>query len=374
MRIVILADGKQKAGGNNEVIRHLEQAFLLHQKAFAESLTIDVQYVNSSDYLPHYLPTRLKDLFRLVYLRNVSLSTRFSEYDLAISLQPDSHCIRHKYHVIYFQHHLKQYYDLFWYSLRQKKGPKKKAVFLVLAAIARLADRIYLTPNLHRSHVIANSVAVGERLQKYNALYDFAVIHPGCGKAAMAGLAASSGEVQVPDNFLLAFSRLNVVQKGIDTILEVARRMPEHNFVIAGPHDPSIDSIINDPGLPANVKIMAREFSEQEKAELYGRCDVFLAPYVQEDFGITPLEANAYGKPVVYCNDSGEIVRLQKDRITGFMCHRNPASIAEGIGYCLSNKMKMAPDCIENAKKHSWESFEKNIMDYVITLRRDGVR
>jgi glycosyltransferase involved in cell wall biosynthesis len=282
--------------------------------------------------------------------------------------------VRHKNLVVYFQHHLKQYYDLFWYSLRQKKGPRKKAVFLVLAAIARVADRIYLTSNLRRSHVIANSMAVGERLQKYNALYDFAVIHPGCGKAAMAGPGErSGGAVQVPDNFLLAFSRLNVVQKGIDTILEVARSMPKYNFVIAGPHDPSIDSIVNDPGLPANVRIIAREFSEQEKAELYSRCEVFLAPYVQEDFGITPLEANTYGKPVVYCDDSGEIVRLQKDRITGFMCRRDPASIAEGIEYCLSNKMKMAPACMENAKKYSWESFEKNIVGYIMTLRRDGV-
>jgi hypothetical protein len=115
MRIVILADEKQKAGGNDEVIRHLEQAFLLHQEAFSGPLTVDVQYVNSSDYLPPYLPARFKDLFRLVYLRNISLSTRFSGYDLAISLQPDSHCVRHKNHVVYFQHNLKQYYDLFLY-------------------------------------------------------------------------------------------------------------------------------------------------------------------------------------------------------------------------------------------------------------------
>ena len=368
MRIVILADEKQKVGGNNEVIQHLKQAFSRHPKAFAEPLTIDVEYVNSSDYLPSYLPRRFKDLFRLVYLRNISASAQFSESDLVISLQPDSHCIRQKNHVIYFQHHLKQYYDLFWYSLRQKKGPRKKAIFLILAAIARVADRVYLTPNLQRSHVIANSEAVGERLKKYNSLYDYTVIYPGCGKAAAAGPnERTDGEVNISGNFLLAFSRLNVVQKGIDTIVEAARAMPKHNFVIAGPYDSSIDSIVDT--LPANVKVIAKEFSEQEKAELYSGCDVFLAPYVQEDFGITPLEANAYGKPVVYCSDSGEIVRLQKDRVTGFMCQRNPASMAEGIEYCLSNKMKMAPECKENAKKYSWENFEENFVDYIANLK-----
>ena len=40
---------------------------------------------------------------------------------------------------------------------------------------------------------------------------------------------------------------------------------------------------------------------------LFRKCDVFIAPYLDEDFGITPIEANAYGKPVIYCDDSGEI-------------------------------------------------------------------
>jgi glycosyltransferase involved in cell wall biosynthesis len=371
MRIMILADEKQKVGGNNEVIQHLKKAFLRHPNMLAEPPTIDVEYVNSDEYLPPYVPRRLKELFRLVFLRNISASTRFSEFDLVISLQPNSHCIRHKNHVIYFQHHLKQYYDLFWYSLKQKKGPWKKAIFLILAAIARMADRIYLTPNLHRSHVVANSVTVGERLQKYNALYDSAIIYPGCSKVALTEYDEGISGDRAPGNFLLAFSRLNVVQKGLDVIIAAARCMPQHNFMIAGPHDPSID-FINISGLPANVKIVVREFSEQEKAELYSSCDVFLAPYVQEDFGITPLEANAYGKPVVYCGDSGEIVRVQKDRVTGFMCQRTPASMAEGIEYCLSNKTKMAPECKENAKRYSWESFEKNIAEYIADITRSG--
>ena len=83
---------------------------------------------------------------------------------------------------------------------------------------------------------------------------------------------------------------------------------------------------------------MIGEFSEEQKAELFRACDVFLAPYLEEDFGITPLEANGYGKPVIYCDDSGEIVRTQKHKHTGFMCTRTPTSIADGIKYLLGKQ------------------------------------
>jgi glycosyltransferase involved in cell wall biosynthesis len=170
--------------------------------------------------------------------------------------------------------------------------------------------------------------------------------------------------------FLLSFSRLSVMQKGIDIIIQTAFNLPQYSFVVAGPYDPSIDSIKSSSSLTPNVNIMVGDFSEEQKAELYRACNVFLAPYFEEDFGITPLEANAYGKPVIYCKDSGEIVRTQKHKQTGFMCNRTPSSIAEGIEYCLKNKENMEQACIENAKQYSWDNFEKSIVQYIITKRK----
>ena len=133
---------------------------------------------------------------------------------------------------------------------------------------------------------------------------------------------------------LLAFSRLNIIQKGDWHNNGNSIVLPSYQFIIAGPHDatPKPSSMKR---IPDNVQIMAKEFSEHEKAELFSRCDVFLAPYMNEDFGITPIEANSYGKAVVYCNDSGEIVQTQKHKHTGFMCRRIPQSIVEGIRFCL---------------------------------------
>jgi glycosyltransferase involved in cell wall biosynthesis len=391
LRIVIVADDKQKEGGNNEIIKHLRKALsdhatmLLSQTSSSsssaisrkqnegKSLQVDVEYIVSKEYVPAYLPQNLKELFRPLYLGNISQdTTTFLTADLIITTQPNSHCIKHKNHIIYFQHHLKQYYDLFWCSLRQKKGIRKKAVFLILAAIARISDKLYLTPNLRNSHVVVNSETVGERLKKYNKYSNFYIISPGCNISSETkgkDHRQQPNTIRNSDDFrplLLSFSRLNVMQKGIDIIVQTAFNLPQYHFVIAGPYDPSIDFIKSSTRITPNVNIMVGKFSEEQKAELYSLCNLFLAPYLEEDFGITPLEANAYGKPVIYCMDSGEIVRTQKHKQTGYMCRRTPSSIAEGIEYCLKNKESMAQACIENAKQYSWDNFEKLIVQYII--------
>jgi len=362
MQVLILADERQKEGGNNEIIKHMISALYDHK--------IQVKYIKSEEYLPRYLPRKWKDLFRIFYLARISTAD-FSGFDISITLQPDSHCIRHRNHIIYFQHHIKQYYDLFWQSFKQKKGIRKKIVYLLLTLIYRLADSIYLTPNLKRSRIIVNSQTLGTRLKKYNRISNFSIIHPGCNMVEAISQAQSTtlSESHKKNErfFILAFSRLNVIQKGIDVIIKTAQFMPDYDFVIAGPYDTTIETI-DGPTLPSNVQLIVKEFSEQEKAELFSNCDVFLAPYIEEDFGITPLEANAYGKPVVYCDDSGEIVEIQKHKDTGFMCRRIPQEIAKGIEYCIKNREYMKTACIDNASKYTWNKFECFFRTYINNL------
>jgi glycosyltransferase involved in cell wall biosynthesis len=375
MRIAIIADDIGKEGGTKEVIKHMKRAI------DDSDNQLSIEYVNSEKYFPRYLPTKWKDLFRISYLSKISNTDDFSQFDLVITLQPDSHCINHRNHIVYFQHHVKQYYDLFWQSFREKKRLKKKIVFLLLTAIARLADRIYLTPNLKRAYVIVNSQTVGKRLKKYNRISNFSVINPGCCNNTIVAPTPPKDQIITPNNndilerknepyFLLAFSRLNVMQKGIDIILETASLMPYHIFVIAGPYDNTVQSI-DKRHLPPNVQLIVREFADEEKTELFNKCDVFLAPYIKEDFGITPLEANAYGKPVVYCDDSGEITYTQKHKETGFMCRRNPQAMVEGIEYCMTNKERMKMACVDNATRYSWQSFEKSFRTYFNNLKKN---
>jgi len=367
MRIGIIADDIEKEGGTNQIIKHMIKALDNDQELW-------IEYVNSEKYFPRYIPSKWKVLFRILYLYKISRAD-YSRFDIVITLQPDSHCIRHPNHIVYFQHHFKQYYDLFWHSLGQKKTLRKKIVFLMLTAIVKLTDRIYLTPNLKRSNIIVNSKTVGERLKKCNRISNFSIMNPGCDMPEIVqphsqnkNLNHDLYKTNGNQSFLLAFSRLDIIQKGINMILETASRVPSYEFIIAGPHDATVKAI-DMSRLPKNVHLIVKEFSEQEKAELFNLCDVFLAPYVNEDFGITPIEANAYGKAVIYCDDSGEVAWTQKHKLTGFMCRRIPQSIVEGIQFCLRNKEDMKSYCIENASKYSWHNFEKSFRNYIHNLK-----
>ena len=366
MKIVIITDRQVEQGGTNEITKHIV-------KALSPNHDITIRSLIPDQYMPKLFPKKWQSIYRILYLRRISKERQFDQYDMIITLQPDSHCIKHRNHLVYFQHHMRQYYDLFRISLCQRKKIRKKIAFLILTSLARFADNIFLIPNLRASHVLVNSKTVGLRLVKYNKFSSFDIVNPGC--AVPQDIPSkiqyiSVGQEDRSGQTILAFSRLELIQKGIDLIMDVALLTPCYNFIIAGP---CCDSKVNDErrNIP-NLTFVIKNFSDEEKDLLYRNCDVFLAPYIDEDFGITPLEANSYGKPVVYCKDSGEIVYTQSHKTTGYMCSRNPTSLIKGIKFCLSNRERMKPKCILNASQYTWSRFENCIRKHVenITPKR----
>lgn len=360
MSIAIISDEGPEEGGNNEVIKHLVKSL--------SEYDVRVEYIRVENFYPKSIPIRWKELLRFAYLVRLARAD-YGRYDLIITLQPNSHYIRHRRHFVYFQHHMRQYYNLFENTFKEKKGLKKKLIFLFLSLLARFADQIFLVPNLKRSFVIANSETVADRLVRYNRLPRPVVLNPGCDIIGFQErdqrlLTVIEGQSLTKRNYVLFFSRLSIMEKGIDVVIKTARITGEITFIIAGPSGPDAQSP-QLKNLPSNVHLIVAKFSSAQKSELYWNCSVFLAPYVDEDFGISPLEANGCGKPVVYCNDSGEVTRTQRHLITGFKCPRDPIKISEAIRYCVKNSHFMREDCIKNAKNYPWETFELSIRKLV---------
>ena len=87
--------------------------------------------------------------------------------------------------------------------------------------------------------------------------------------------------------------------KNIQVILDLAKFWPERNFVLAGPENKdtrSIRSLLEKEPL-ANVQLLL-SISDAEKAWLYAHCEGFLFPSLTEGFGLPPIEAMHFGKPV----------------------------------------------------------------------------
>lgn len=96
--------------------------------------------------------------------------------------------------------------------------------------------------------------------------------------------------------FVFHLSRMSP-SKNPGAIVELARIWPEMSFVLCGP--PSDDA----KQLRASVHLPNLQFhlgiSDAQKAWAYARCAAFLFPSLTEGFGLPPIEAMHFGKPVV---------------------------------------------------------------------------
>lgn len=101
-----------------------------------------------------------------------------------------------------------------------------------------------------------------------------------------------------PGAYLLHLSRM-ASTKNVGCLIDLAACMPAQQFVFAGPAGVDADAVkaqITERGL-RNARVVL-DVSEAEKAWLLAHCRGFLFPSLAEGFGLPPLEAMNFGKPV----------------------------------------------------------------------------
>lgn len=109
-------------------------------------------------------------------------------------------------------------------------------------------------------------------------------------KQPLAGWAAT------PERpFLFHLSRMSP-SKNPQAIIELARAWPDMLFVLCGPpgdDSKALRAAVNLPNVQFHLGI-----SEAQKAWAYAHCSGFLFPSLTEGFGLPPIEAMHFGKPV----------------------------------------------------------------------------
>lgn len=100
------------------------------------------------------------------------------------------------------------------------------------------------------------------------------------------------------ESFLLHVSRM-APSKNIAALLDLAAAWPEQRLVLAGAtstYTGPVQQQVNARGL-RNVTIHL-DISEAQKAWFYAHCIGFVFPSLAEGFGLPPIEAMHFGKPV----------------------------------------------------------------------------
>ncbi len=105
--------------------------------------------------------------------------------------------------------------------------------------------------------------------------------------------------------------------------------------------------------------------SEEELPHLYANAKALIFPQI-EDFGITPLESMASGRPVLAYKEGGALETV-KEGITGiFFKEQNAIGIVQAVHEFERNYKDFSPEKIrEHAMKFSLEKFKEKLLNYV---------
>jgi glycosyltransferase involved in cell wall biosynthesis len=122
--------------------------------------------------------------------------------------------------------------------------------------------------------------------------------------------------------------------------------------------------------LGKNIDFLGR-VSEEEKVKLLSSAWVFVQPSTMEGWGISVVEANACGTPVVASKVPG-LVDSVKNPYTGFTVEpKNENEFAKAISKLLNDRKlrsQFSKNSIEWAKKFSWQEKSNEFMNVVETV------
>jgi len=205
-------------------------------------------------------------------------------------------------------------------------------------------------------HFIANSHFIARRIKKIYGR-EATVIYP--------PVAVDDFEVlDKKEDFYFTASRM-VPYKRMDLIVEAFSQMPEKRLIVIGDGS-EFDKIKRKAG--PNVELLGyQSFSVLKDHMRRAKAFVFAA---EEDFGITPVEAQACGTPVIAFGKGGalETVRpLGVDAPTGlfFDTQSVPSLCAAVKSFEENQHMFIAADCRTNAEKFSTQRFEREFSEFV---------
>lgn len=202
---------------------------------------------------------------------------------------------------------------------------------------------------------VANSNFVADRIRKYYDR-DSTVIYP---PVAVDDFCSTRAR----ENFALVVSEL-VPYKRIDIAVEAFNRMGTRLVVIGdGPERKKLQAIANP-----NVEFMGRQPFAVLK-DHYERANAFIFPGI-EDFGITVVEAQASGCPVIAFRAGGALETVIEGRTGLFFDEQTGAALAEAVSQLAGNPFD-ASVCSQHASTFSTDHFRRSYRDHLVSVLGD---
>jgi glycosyltransferase involved in cell wall biosynthesis len=346
VRIAIFHDYFGAIGGGERVV--VTMAKILN----ADIITTDTDAIKKIDPSVHVIS--LGKTIQFPPLKQISASIKFfscdysKKYDFFIFSGNWAHYAAHRHHpnMWYCYTPVRAFYDLYPTFLSRQDFVTRQ-FFRCWVFLHRWFDQRSVT---HIDRIIAISRNVQNRiLQYHHRVAD--IIYPPVDTSLYRCLEYG--------DFWLSVNRL-YPEKRIELQIEAFRKMPEEQLVIVGGYSKGdhASRYAEKIGrtLPPNITLRG-EVPEDELRDLYARCKAHICTALDEDYGLTPLEAMASGKPVVAVNEGGYRETVTED--TGILIEPTADAIRKAVQTVTKNPACYRDACLARAQEFDIAHFSE---------------
>lgn len=207
--------------------------------------------------------------------------------------------------------------------------------------------------------LIAISETVQKRIKKYYDKDSVVIYPPVTLKQSIVSQKTSNAQKK-DSRYFLVVSRLSkmTAYKRVDIAIKAANRLKLPLVIVGTGRDEAYYK-----NLAGDTVQFVGNVSDRQLSEYYQGCKALIFPG-NEDFGLVMVEAQSHGKPVIAYRKGGAKEIIQEGK-TGEFFDRQSVKDLISILKSFDNTRYNGNDCIDNAKRFSFEQFEKRIKKIV---------
>ena len=351
-RTVLLHDYLNQQGGAEKVLESFLQLYpsaeiytLLRNKRLFPNLRVKTSFVQ-------YFPLKKKYKFYMPFFPLAVKSFRLPPNSLLLS---SSYAFikniskpKNSLHICYCHTPMRYAWDL------KETYLQKENVFLRPFIKLSLSYLSYWDKKQSNQvdFFIANSQHVAKRIEKFYQR-DAIVIYPPIDTVFF------KPSQKRKNDYYLVVSRL-VEYKKVDLVINAFKKLSQ-KLIIAGSgrDEKQLKKLARGY---ANIAFVGR-ISQKKLRELYQHAKALVFPQV-EDFGITSVEVQSCGTPVIAFSQGGALETVLEGKTGHFFPKQTPESLIKAVK--MFETMHFKPkDCRKNALKFDKKIFKKNIKQYI---------
>jgi glycosyltransferase involved in cell wall biosynthesis len=247
--------------------------------------------------------------------------------DQVISLRYPSYAVRHRRHVCWLNHTMREYYDL-WDRFSAGLGAAGRLKERTRRLAIHAADRYLLTRNVTKLFV--QSRTIQRRLAMWPELRSTVLYPP-----------APQREYRCDEygDYVFMVSRLTPLKRA-DLLIEALAQGEAAGIraILAGDGEERerLQALATRLGVAGRVTFAGR-LSDSEVIDHLARCRAVCFPPFEEDYGFVTAEAFASRKAVITCRDSGGPAELVEDDVSGLVCEPTPQALASALARVMGD-------------------------------------